>query len=111
MTLPTGPNQRLPSPKDWMSVPCGVSTFLIAAGALWFAKGAVSSERLALRSKDPAEVSRWIEKESGIKVALAPSPEVQIAGEHGLNSPPRDDVYQLRLKVIFTENSLISRGP
>jgi hypothetical protein len=32
MTWPTGPNQRLPSPKDWMSVPCGVTTFLTADG-------------------------------------------------------------------------------
>jgi len=32
MMLPTGPNQRLPSPKDWMSVPCGARTVLTAAG-------------------------------------------------------------------------------
>jgi hypothetical protein len=32
MMLPAGPNRRLPPPKDWISVPRGVSTFLTAAG-------------------------------------------------------------------------------
>ena len=30
MRLPAGPNQRLPSPKDRMSVPCGVTTLRTA---------------------------------------------------------------------------------